>query len=194
MPYDRVWFLTWHTYGTWLPGNEKGFVSSLRNADGDSEIHNIPGTTIDSDSPHLLEWSRQQLKSKPLVLKPLQANSLAEQLLETTAIRGWTMFAFAIVTNHVHVVVGVPGDPKPESLSGDFKRNGSRTLNRLYTRPAGGTWWTESGSHRKLAHELAILGAIRYTIQQQGALVIWTASIPELNLVGGYLHGGPSTD
>ena len=24
---DRIWFLTWTTYGTWLPGDERGFVS-----------------------------------------------------------------------------------------------------------------------------------------------------------------------
>ena len=187
MPYDRVWFLTWHTYGTWLPGNEKGFVSAIRNSAGEAEIHNIPGTRIDSDSPHLEAWSRRQLKSKPIILNKSQAHTLCEQFLETAKIRNWTPLALAIVTTHVHVVLGVPGDPEPEVLLGDLKRFGSQALNRSFTRPSSGTWWTESGSKRRLAHESAILGAIRYTIEQQGALVIWTAPIPELNLVGGYL-------
>jgi len=187
MPYDRAWFLTWHTYGTWLPGSRKGFVSALRNAEGDAEIHNIPGTRIDSDSPHLEAWSKRRLKSKPIILTKRQARSLADQFLETATIRTWTLFAFAIVTNHVHVVLGVPGDPEPEELTGDLKSFGSRTLNRSFARPKSGTWWTQSGSHRKLAHEAAILGAVRYTIEQEGALVIWTAPIPELNLSGGYL-------
>ena len=31
IPIDRNWFLTWTTYGTWLPGDPRGFVGSLRN-------------------------------------------------------------------------------------------------------------------------------------------------------------------
>ena len=27
---DRHWFLTWTTYGSWLPGDPRGFVSQLR--------------------------------------------------------------------------------------------------------------------------------------------------------------------
>jgi hypothetical protein len=26
----RYWLLTWTTYGTWLPGDERGFVSPVR--------------------------------------------------------------------------------------------------------------------------------------------------------------------
>ena len=29
---DRYWLLTWTTYGTWLPGDARGFVSNV--ADG----------------------------------------------------------------------------------------------------------------------------------------------------------------
>ena len=187
MPVDRVWFLTWRTYGTRLPGSEDGFVSPVRNAAGEAEIHNIPGTRMDSDSPHLAAWSSRQLRAQPLALIREQAWILADQMFETSTIRNWTPLALAIVPNHVHLVVGVGGDPDPEVLLRDYKSYGSRALNRSFTRPKSGTWWVESGSTRILDSEAAVFGAVRYTIEQEGALVIWTAEIPELGLKRGYL-------
>jgi hypothetical protein len=32
---DRFWLLTWTTYGTWLPGDERGFVSEVRDDSGE---------------------------------------------------------------------------------------------------------------------------------------------------------------
>lgn len=189
MTCDRYWLLTWHTYGTWLPGEVKGFVSAVRDACDEQVIHNIPGTTIDADSPHLAEWSRQQLKSPPIFLTRDQAKCFATQLFETVAFRNWKLFAFAVVPNHIHVVLGVLGDPEPEKLLGDIKSYGSRALNRAFGKPPSETWWTESGSKRKLPNNTAILGAIRYVVEQRGSLFIWTASVPELNLREGFHCG-----
>jgi REP element-mobilizing transposase RayT len=107
-------------------------------------------------------------------LNPSQAAVLLDQLRETAVYRGWRLVAVAVMDNHVHVVVGVPGDPDPATLLRDFKSYGSRALNHHWRRPASGTWWTESGSRRKLAGEAAVLGAIEYVKQQPNALLIWT--------------------
>jgi hypothetical protein len=79
------------------------------------------------------------------------------------------------MANHFHLVVGVPGDPDPSDVLGDFKSYASRALNRRWAKPAGGTWWTESGSKRKLPNETAVLGAIQYVKAQEYPLVIWVA-------------------
>lgn len=31
-PNLRCWLLTWTTYGTWLPGEDRGFVSPVRSS------------------------------------------------------------------------------------------------------------------------------------------------------------------
>jgi hypothetical protein len=31
----RYWFLIWTTYGTWLPGDDRGFVSPVRSSSFD---------------------------------------------------------------------------------------------------------------------------------------------------------------
>ena len=89
------------------------------------------------------------------------------------------------MANHRHLVVGVSGDPQPERLLQGFKSYGSRALNRRWKRPISGSWWSESGSKRKLPDERAVLSAIEYTIGQEYPLVIWTTDIPELNRTEG---------
>jgi hypothetical protein len=70
------------------------------------------------------------------------------------------------MANHVHVVVGVPDDPSPAKLLQILKSYASRTLNENWRRPASGTWWTSSGSTRKLADDEAIASAVRYVREQ----------------------------
>ena len=35
-PSHRYWLLTWTTYGTWLPGDDRGFVSPVRKSSLDN--------------------------------------------------------------------------------------------------------------------------------------------------------------
>jgi REP element-mobilizing transposase RayT len=182
---DRFWLLTTTTYGDWLPGDERGFVSNVRDGPGAEVRHNIPGTPYDRNMPALEQAARTKLKCAPIRLLREQAEKLWQQFQETAAYRRWQLLAVGIMAQHVHIVVGVPGDPKPEDLLRDFKSYGSRALNGHWPRPASGTWWTESGSKRKLPNEAAVLAAINYVLQQEHPLLIWTAPIPELDLPGG---------
>jgi REP element-mobilizing transposase RayT len=176
---DRYWFLTWTTYGTWLPGDARGFVSPVRDGDGPEVLHNVPGTPYDADMPELTQAARCQLKGPPIYLETEQATVLLGQFRETAAYRGWKLLAVAIMANHMHVVVGVPGDPDPSDILGDFKSYGSRALNRKWGKPQSGTWWTESGSKRVLCDEAAIREVIKYVREQFRPLLIWAAENDE---------------
>ncbi len=182
---DRYWFLTCCTYGSWLPGDERGFVDTWRDTSGRRVIHNIPGTPYDADMPALKQYAEQLLKCDPIRFTLPHAEALLDQFLETAAYRGWQMLAIGIMANHVHWVLGVPGDPDPNKVLGDLKAYGSRTLNRRWAKPASDTWWADKGSKRKLSGEDAVLAAVRYVLNQEFPLVIWTAAIPELGLAGG---------
>jgi len=170
---NRVWLLTWTTYGTWLPGDDRGFVCNVRDGGGPEVRHNSPGTPYDARQRGLTIAARQQMSGDPVWLSADQARILVDQFQETAAFRGWALLALAIMANHVHLVVGVPDDPEPESLLRDFKSYGSRKLNARFGKPASGTWWTASGSRRKLPDEHAVQAAIRYVQNQQRPLVVW---------------------
>jgi len=115
------------------------------------------------------------MKGEPILLQTAQAPLLLEQFQETARYRGWQLLAVAIMANHIHVVVGVPGDPEPSFLLQSFKEYGSRKLNRTYGKPSNGAWWTESGSKRKLPDDAAVAAVVAYVEQQAFPLLIWPA-------------------
>ena len=173
---DRYWLLTWTTYGTWLPGDERGFVSNVDRGDGVGHRVNRLGTEPSADIPRLENYARNKLCGSPVFLAESQAEILLAQFHETAAIRSWTLLAVAIMRSHIHVVVGVMADPDPATLLRDLKGYGSRALNRRFECPASVTWWTESGSRRRLPDERAIAAAVEYVKHQNAPLLIWIPS------------------
>ena len=173
---DRYWLLTWTTYATWLPGDERGFVSKVNSDDGEKVIHNRPQTPYDADWKLLEHSMRQRLKQPPIRLTHEQAEVVLAQLGETAAYRQWQLIAVSIMANHCHVIVGVIGDPDPADILRDFKSYASRALNQKWSKPASGTWWTESGSTRKLKNEQAVLQATAYVRDQEYPLASWIRS------------------
>lgn len=171
--YDRYWLLTTTTYATWLPGGERGFVSPVPVGEDRWELHNMPGTPYDSDLPNLEQAARERLKAPPIYLVKEQAVELASQFHETANCRKWRLCALAIMRNHFHIVVGVPGDSAPGKVLGDFKSYASRCLNRKFGKPKSDTWWTEAGSKRKLKDDFAVIAGVTYVRDQFQPLVVW---------------------
>src|SRR5262245_53400545 len=166
MDLDRFWLLTWTTYSSWLPGDPRGSVTSVRNHTPKRKRHNQPGAPVDPEMPGLETSARLLLKSGPMRLSPSDAEVLFGQFHETVRFREWKLFAGAIMANHVHVVVGVPGDPDPAMLLRDLKSYGSRALNRAHASTPRATWWTQSGSRRLLKSHDAVRAAARYVRDQ----------------------------
>jgi len=168
---DRYWLLTWTTYGTWLPGDRRGFVSEVRDETGNKVLHNSPGTPCDKDIPPLQAYAASITAEDAVWLDLAQARAVADQLRETAAHRGWWILALAVMANHVHLVVGVPGDPDPEKLRGDFKSWATRRLKDGW--PGRDNWWTKGGSDRPKKTPEAIRAAVVYVRDQPNALVVW---------------------
>lgn len=181
---DRVWFLTWTTYGTWLPGDERGFVGSAKDEFGEFSTHNEFGSALGKPNEHLRSAAEQQLKANPILLNIHHARALLEQFQETVHFRKWLLIAVGIMHTHLHVVVGVPGDPDPEKILGDFKAYGSRCLNQKWGKPTSDTWWTTRGSKRKLGASRALETVVHYVCHQPNPLLIWTRE-------NGFLVGKP---
>jgi len=168
-------------YGTWLPGDARGSVTSVRDVrpgDPAREVrieHDAPGTPWEEEMPGLRRAALEQMKGPPITFDAEKAEIVLAQFQETAAYRGHTLLAVAIMYNHLHFVVQVPDDPNPDRLLADYKAYGRRALNRKYGKPASGTWWTEKGSKRKLADEQAVMAAVRYVLfKQPNPLVVWS--------------------
>ncbi|QDT55240.1 Transposase IS200 like protein [Caulifigura coniformis] len=176
-PSVRVWLLTWTTYGTWLPGDERGFVGQVKRDDDRRIRRNRIGEEFDRAMPGLERASAAFLKGKPNWLTGDQARVTLDQLLQTADYRGWVILAIAVMSNHVHVALRVVGDPDPENILRDFKSYASRSLNKSFGRPLSGTWWTESGSKRKLPSAEAVVGGVRYVRDQARPLASWVGPL-----------------
>ena len=128
-----------------------GFVCPKFEGDTPERRNNEPGRCYDEGRPDLRRLAENKLAGDPVRLTRAQAEVVRRQLEETARYRGWQLLAGAIMANHVHLVVDVPGDPDPSAMLRDFKSYASRALNlrdRVSVRPR---WWTEQGSMRKIA-------------------------------------------
>ena len=177
----RTWLLTSTTYGTWLPGDERGFIGTVKDGPGPRVRHNVPETPVDKDFRGLRQSARELLKCPPILLNQEQALVVLDQFRETAAFRRWLLLAGAVMANHFHLVVAADEDVHSTILLRDFKSYASRALNRKWSKPASGTWWTESGSRRTLPDERAVEAAIEYVRCQQYSLALWIASANDLS-------------
>ncbi len=182
---ERYWLLTNTCYGNWLPGDSRGFVGQVwEHREGDDKKprvrHSLHGTPYDERIPGLQQQAATLLKCPPIHLTLEQAQVLLQQFRETAIHRRWEILAIAIMYNHFHIVVGVPGDPSPAKILGDFKAWGTRTLSARFGEPPSKTWWTERGSKRKLDSQQAIGGGVDYVLYRQPSpLVVWSPASVE---------------
>jgi REP element-mobilizing transposase RayT len=174
---DRHWLITWTCYGTWLAGDGRGFVSKIRDQDGNLVIHNVPGTPYDADMPELEDYVRQHMTGSPVKLMKPEADAMIVQYQETARIRQWGLCAASVMHNHTHIVVGVPGDPEPQLILETFKNWATRAVKKIRPVPPNGTFWTAKGSKRKLPDEAAVCRAVIYVVKKQpDPLAVWYAA------------------
>jgi REP element-mobilizing transposase RayT len=146
------YFLTWATYGTWLPGDARGWVKY-------GHGFQLPDPILELESAVLLT-------EDACVLAP-QKRQLVEKTTEDHCkIWGWTLHAVNCRTNHLHVVVTANGR-KPEVVREQFKAWCTRRLRELQSRqsapsdsPLRENWWADRGSDRYLNDEECLEQAI----------------------------------
>ncbi|MFQ5430818.1 MAG: transposase, partial [Phycisphaerae bacterium] len=159
------YLLTWTTYGTWLPGDKRGFVGRVPDGKGGYVIHNLPGEPYDADEPRLRAGARRKAKGPAVRLTAENARVCVAAFREVGEKYGLTIHAGAIMANHVHLVVSSPESEGPRMLN-LFKGISSRRLGQAFGRQLSGSWWTTGGSRRLLPSERAFDHAVRYVRNQ----------------------------
>jgi REP element-mobilizing transposase RayT len=155
-----AYLITWTTYGTWLPGDERGWVGS-------------PGTGIQPPDPER-EQNAALAMAEDAVTLTREQRDLAEQTIhDHCRIRGWALHAVNARTNHVHVVVTADRDGKV--VRDQFKAWCSQKLSDQaglttpVARKAGRRhWFTEGGSCKVIDNEEYLKYAIAYVLEGQG--------------------------
>ncbi len=154
MPAPLAYLLTWTTYGTWLPGDERGWVERDKG--------------IQSGDP-----SRQNIALLSMVDSACKLTRAQREIVEKTIadhcrIRGWQLRAVNCRSNHVHVVVSAEVPPKEARMQ--FKAYCTRAL-KEHLHAQGfderKKWWTEGGSVRYLSTVQSLDRAIHYVLHCQ---------------------------
>jgi REP element-mobilizing transposase RayT len=138
--------LTWRTYGTWLPGDQRGWTSHGRGAQ--------------SENPSIEKYARQHSRSDPVKLDRVQRHCVIEEIQSYCKFRGWMCYAVTCQSNHVHVVLQTRQDPL--RVMAKLKTRCTRGLHKQYLRFKGIQIWAARGSVTSLPDLSARLEAVQY--------------------------------
>jgi REP element-mobilizing transposase RayT len=151
--------LIWTTYGTWLPGDERGWMRKGEPA-------------VQAPDPDLERACRDGMSEAMVLLDDAQQQIVATTIIAHCRYRRWVLLALAVRSNHVHAVV--EADRAGGDVRNQLKAWGSRRLSdaaRL-TQPqtkTGGRrrWFTEGAYVRRIESDDYLQEAIAYVENQK---------------------------
>ena len=160
-------FITWTTYGTWLPGDERGHVSNVITPQSFVRKQNRPGTAYAKGNPSTRDRAAELQKWPTVWLTELDAIVVANSLVNVAVEGKWMILRAAVMANHVHVVVTdcpLDGPVVRRILKGKVQAKLSEAVG------TNRRWWTAGGSDRTRRGERSIDATVEYVANQQGKL------------------------
>lgn len=149
-----AFFITWPTYGTWLPGDQRGWV----------EYHH--GWRLPSSD--LEKLCKTKMTESQCLLSVAEREIVVAQVSETCDYRGWQLFAVDCRSNHAHIVIGV-SDTNPKKIRIDIKAWCTRRLKEK-SNPNRRNWWAERGSIRWIWNRQSLVKVVEYVGLAQGRM------------------------
>ena len=133
-------FITWTTYGSWLPGDSRGWMKWK--------------VGQRQPQPLLEDWCKNQMKERAVLLDAQHRQVVEDVVGKHSDIRGWELHAVSVRSNHVHVVVTVV--PKTgnkdyrvadgvKRIRDELKANATRVLRRCANPITNEKVWTRGG-------------------------------------------------
>ncbi|MBI3821969.1 MAG: hypothetical protein HY289_04730 [Planctomycetes bacterium] len=155
--FPLAYFITWTTYGSWLPGDPRGWCKR------GSHVVEAPDLTLN-------ERARSIMVEEPVVLDQSQRELVDAVIVKHCAIRKWVLHARSVRTNHIHVVVSA-GQVGTE-VRAQLKAWCSRRLSEqagLHGRSKNGLrrWFSGRGDVEWIDTDEHLENAIRYTNEMQ---------------------------
>jgi len=153
----KAYLLTWTTYGSWLPGDSRGWV----------DRHRTHGEVIESPDPLRERLARKAMRKSPVTLCSELRSVVFDSIRRAAKFRGWHIHALDVRSNHVHVVIAAGNQASGEVMR-VLKAYASRELTQSVSSRKG-PWWTRQGSKRQLFTDSAVAAAVRYVLTQDTA-------------------------
>jgi len=135
--------VTWTTYGSWLPGDERRYV--------------VNGEILQGD-PKILERSKKRLKSPAVKINKKEIELVRQTILYKAREIAHEILALAVCTNHVHLAARAD-DKLIEDIVGRYK---SITTRALWQHGRTGRIWTKGYDKRFCFSEEELKQKIQY--------------------------------
>jgi REP element-mobilizing transposase RayT len=149
-----AYFLTCTTYGTWLPGDERGWVKK-------GSGFQVPDWKKEHEA-------NRKLKESPCILDDVERKLVEDTIRAHCELRGWVLLAVSCRTKHVHAVVTAPATA--DTVMSQLKAWCTRRLKERQQKNSKcrrANWWTEDGSKRLLNDEASLEAAVIYVLEGQ---------------------------
>lgn len=137
------YMLTWTTYGSWLPGDERKYTQNGKVLDGNKKIYN---------------HSRKIQKSATVKLTKKEKSIVEQTIINEAKNIGQQLEAIAVCSNHVHVVFRWSYHPVKEVVS----RYKNVSMFALHNIGRTGRIWTRGYYTRFCDQEQVFTGQIEY--------------------------------
>jgi len=83
------YMLTWTTYGTWLQGDERGYVKNGRICGGNKK---------------LMQANKKSQLQKAIKLSKVQRQLAQEAIRKEAVLQGQHIYALSVKSTHIHIV------------------------------------------------------------------------------------------
>jgi REP element-mobilizing transposase RayT len=154
-----AYHLTWTTYGTWLPGDARGWVKWGEGG-------------VKPPDPEREHEARERMVESAVVLSEDQRAIVEQIIRDHCRLRGWLLHAVNARSHHVHVVV--TADRDPNEVMNQLKAWCSRELSnaaglvgRVAKKAGQRRWFTEGGDKELFDTEEYLANAITYVLERQ---------------------------
>ena len=149
-----AFFLTWTTYGSWLPGDRRGWVDRHNN------------NSVQKPNLNQEIFAHSLMKERPVILNEQQRDIVQNSIYRTCNLRSWKVHALAVCSNHVHVLISCPDENGSQALN-ILKAHCTRALKEHSGKTNRKHWWTRSGSVRSIYRKESLNAVIEYIENQR---------------------------
>ena len=133
------WFLTFHPYGTWLPGDARGWTNpkSVRR-----------GITCSPPSPALEAFARALMRQPPLYFDGAMRSVVSCAIVGLCVERAWTLHDHVVTRTHLHILCTARA--RPTIIRTQFKARATKVLRGEGLLPPDRIVWARGGSTRPI--------------------------------------------
>jgi len=161
-----TYFITFHTYGTWLHGHDEGSVD---------DEHNQFDTPRLPPSPPRMSNEQALMKNRAIKLNAEHRFVVDATIREVCNYRNWKLHALSVRSTHVHVVVSAKHTP--ERVMNDLKAYCTRRMREARILDAATEPWSHHGSTRYVDTDNSFARAKAYVNDEQGEPLEMTAPL-----------------